>query len=53
MEVSTHALELVTSHCLFKTVNTSKLYAPLITLQQNKLLGVKLLVRKRKKVAAG
>jgi hypothetical protein len=53
MAESTHALALATSRCLFKTVSTSKSYALLITLQQNKLLGVRLLARKHKKVAAG
>ena len=53
MVVSTHALAHATSHCLFTTVNTSKLSVLLITLKQSKLLGVRLLARRHKKVAAG
>ena len=42
-----------TSHCLYKTVNILKLSVLLTTLQQSKLLGVRLLARKHKKAEAG
>jgi CHAD domain-containing protein len=53
MAESTHALTLATSHCLVETVSTSKMFAHLITQQQNKLLEAKRLAIRRKKAEAG
>jgi len=53
MAESTHALVLATSHCLFKTASTSKLFAHWITQQQSKLLGAKLSARRHKKAQEG
>ena len=51
--VSTHVSAHATSRCTFKTANTSKFSASLITQQQSKSIGVRLLARKHKKATAG
>jgi hypothetical protein len=53
MEVSTRALEHVTSHYLFKTVTTSKLYVHLITQHQMLHLLAKLYQSVLQKAAGG